>query len=182
MWFLFTHVMHQLVCKGSEPWMGYTGNAKFNVLRRTICYVVDRPRRSSGSISAKRHVCVFHTYESKEMPAYTLRRPVGLRPPAYSFPYAPIILQTLYHIHAFQHAILSYRPSPDSWGSPMNYWKGNGEQIPPYMSNRNKNISIDVDLLEESMNDIWTERHVQPDAMELEVVPTSARGMVFTRF
>ncbi|KAL1927263.1 hypothetical protein VTP01DRAFT_3892 [Rhizomucor pusillus] len=57
----------------------------------------------------------------------------------------------------------------------MNYWKGNGEQIPPYMSNRNKNISIDVDLLEESMNDIWTERHVQPDAMELEVVPTSAR-------
>ncbi|KAG1472145.1 hypothetical protein G6F56_001715 [Rhizopus delemar] len=60
--------------------------------------------------------------------------PIGLRPPAYSFNYAPIIIQALFHVTYFQLAVISYRPVPSDWGTPENYWKGKGEPIPGYIT------------------------------------------------
>ncbi|KAI8876918.1 hypothetical protein K501DRAFT_199353 [Backusella circina FSU 941] len=59
--------------------------------------------------------------------------PIGLRPPSYNFNYSPVLLQALFHISAFQYTVLSYRPTPYSWGQPLNYWKGFGEAVPGYM-------------------------------------------------
>ncbi|KAI8382301.1 hypothetical protein BD560DRAFT_452903 [Blakeslea trispora] len=58
--------------------------------------------------------------------------PIGLRPPSYHFAYAPIIIQALFHVTAFQQAVLSFRPLPYTWKSPKNYWKGFGEPVPNY--------------------------------------------------
>jgi hypothetical protein len=44
-----------------------------------------------------------------------------------------VILQALYHVTAFRHAVLSFRPVPYAWGSPKNYWKGYGEPVPGYL-------------------------------------------------
>ncbi|KAG1175303.1 hypothetical protein G6F36_011119 [Rhizopus arrhizus] len=60
--------------------------------------------------------------------------PIGLRPPSYYFNYAPIVIQALFHITAFQSAVLSFRPVPADWGTPDNYWKGQGECIPGYIT------------------------------------------------
>ncbi|KAG2232185.1 hypothetical protein INT48_004113 [Thamnidium elegans] len=59
--------------------------------------------------------------------------PIGLRPPSYNFAYSPVILQALFHVTAFQHAVLSFRPASHSWGAPSNYWKGFGEAVPGYV-------------------------------------------------
>lgn len=60
-------------------------------------------------------------------------RPIGLRPPSYNFAYSPILVQALFHVTAFQEAILSFRPTPYAWGAPKNYWKGFGEPVPGYI-------------------------------------------------
>ncbi|KAI9255954.1 hypothetical protein EDC94DRAFT_523891 [Helicostylum pulchrum] len=59
--------------------------------------------------------------------------PIGLRPPSYNFAYSPVILQALFHVTAFQHAVLSFRPTSHSWGTPSNYWKGFGDAVPGYV-------------------------------------------------
>ncbi|KAI8084897.1 uncharacterized protein BX664DRAFT_174749 [Halteromyces radiatus] len=59
--------------------------------------------------------------------------PIGLRPPSYHFAYAPIIIQALFHITLFRSAILSYRPTPQTWGNSTNYWKGFGEPVHGYI-------------------------------------------------
>ncbi|KAI9274695.1 hypothetical protein BDA99DRAFT_498260 [Phascolomyces articulosus] len=56
--------------------------------------------------------------------------PIGLRPPQFNFPYAPAILQSLFHIKLFQHRVLSYRPTAEIWGSSRCYWEGNSEPVP----------------------------------------------------
>lgn len=63
----------------------------------------------------------------------SIYRPIGLRPPSYNFAYSPVILQALFHITAFQQAVLSFRPVPYAWGAPKNYWKGFGEPVPGYI-------------------------------------------------
>lgn len=60
-------------------------------------------------------------------------RPIGLRPPSYNFAYSPVLIQALFHVTAFQEAVLSFRPTPYSWGAPKNYWKGFGEPVPGYI-------------------------------------------------
>ncbi|KAI8138576.1 hypothetical protein BJV82DRAFT_288573 [Fennellomyces sp. T-0311] len=55
--------------------------------------------------------------------------PVGLRPPGYTFPFAPVVVLSLFHITMFQHRVLSYRPTANTWGSPQYYWTGNGEPV-----------------------------------------------------
>ncbi|KAI9279577.1 hypothetical protein BY458DRAFT_532067 [Sporodiniella umbellata] len=60
--------------------------------------------------------------------------PIGLRPPAYSFNYAPIVVQALFHITYFQFAVASFQPTPPNWGQPANYWKGKGEHVPGYIT------------------------------------------------
>ncbi|EPB91905.1 hypothetical protein HMPREF1544_01199 [Mucor circinelloides 1006PhL] len=59
--------------------------------------------------------------------------PIGLRPPSYNFAYSPIVVQALFHVTAFQEAVLSFRPTPYAWGAPKNYWKGFGEPVPGYI-------------------------------------------------
>ncbi|KAL9541078.1 hypothetical protein MBANPS3_009329 [Mucor bainieri] len=59
--------------------------------------------------------------------------PIGLRPPSYNFAYSPILVQALFHVTAFQEAVLSFRPTPYAWGAPKNYWKGFGEPVPGYI-------------------------------------------------
>ncbi|CEP09599.1 hypothetical protein [Parasitella parasitica] len=59
--------------------------------------------------------------------------PIGLRPPSYNFAYSPVLVQALFHITAFQEAVLSFRPTAYVWGSPKNYWKGFGETVPGYI-------------------------------------------------
>jgi hypothetical protein len=44
-----------------------------------------------------------------------------------------VILQALFHVTAFQRAILSFRPVPYGWGAPKSYWKGFGEPVPGYI-------------------------------------------------
>jgi hypothetical protein len=39
----------------------------------------------------------------------------------------------LFHITAFQRAVLLFKPVPYTWGSPRNYWKGFGEPVPGYI-------------------------------------------------
>ncbi|KAI8079580.1 uncharacterized protein B0P05DRAFT_541189 [Gilbertella persicaria] len=56
--------------------------------------------------------------------------PIGLRPPLYNFAYVPIVLQALFHITAFRHAVLSFRPFPSGWGTPQYYWRGLGDPVP----------------------------------------------------
>lgn len=62
-----------------------------------------------------------------------LIRPTGLRPPSYNFAYSPVVVQALFHVTAFQEAVLSFRPTPYAWGAPKNYWKGFGEPVPGYI-------------------------------------------------
>lgn len=40
----------------------------------------------------------------------------------------------MFHITAFQSAVLSFRPVPADWGTPDNYWKGQGDCIPGYIT------------------------------------------------
>lgn len=39
----------------------------------------------------------------------------------------------MFHVTAFQHAVLSFKPTPYTWGSPKDYWKGFGEPVPGYI-------------------------------------------------
>jgi hypothetical protein len=39
----------------------------------------------------------------------------------------------LFHVTAFRYAVLSFKPTPYTWGSPRNYWKGFGEPVPGYI-------------------------------------------------
>lgn len=96
-------------------------------------------------------------------------RPISLRPPSYNFSYAPVILQTLFHISAFQHAVLSFRPIPSSWGSTSNYWKGQGEPMPGYITIKKvvQQNSEDLTKDESEYNDI-NESAVQEDILEEE--------------
>ncbi|KAI8377861.1 uncharacterized protein BYT42DRAFT_359999 [Radiomyces spectabilis] len=56
--------------------------------------------------------------------------PTGLRPPFWDFAFAPVFLQSLLHVSFFRYLLMSYRPVPDAWGSPLSYWRGAGEAIP----------------------------------------------------
>lgn len=62
-----------------------------------------------------------------------LIRPIGLRPPSYNFAYSPILIQALFHITYLAEAVLSFRPTPYTYGDPKNYWKGFGEPVPGYI-------------------------------------------------
>ncbi|PHZ11166.1 cysteine proteinase [Rhizopus microsporus ATCC 52813] len=93
--------------------------------------------------------------------------PIGLRPPSYNFSYAPVILQALFHISAFQHAVLSFRPIPSSWGSTSNYWKGQGEPMPGYVTIKKVVQQSSEDLTKDELgyNDI-NEGAVQEGILE----------------
>lgn len=59
---------------------------------------------------------------------------IGLRPPPYDYAYVPVILQTLFSITFFQDAVFAFRPTTDNWGSPLGYWRGEGEAVPTLLS------------------------------------------------
>ncbi|KAG0166841.1 hypothetical protein DFQ30_006655 [Apophysomyces sp. BC1015] len=71
--------------------------------------------------------------------------PVGLRPPSYNYSYTPVLIQALFNISLFRYSVLLFCPTPYTWGSPKNYWKGVGESVPGYILERKADCDSDAD-------------------------------------
>ncbi|KAI8344558.1 hypothetical protein BC941DRAFT_497811 [Chlamydoabsidia padenii] len=92
--------------------------------------------------------------------------PPGLRPPSYNFAYSPIIIQALFHIPLFRWTVLSFRPTPHTWGEPQNYWKGFGEPVPGYRR-RSSPLSTNGTVIPNLM-DASIDENVQNDTDYME--------------